>query len=243
MFNKNLVFVTGWIFVLWAVSWGAVPSVLAADVPQPQHTVYLPLLLHQPCGVSVSGLVTRNALAAPGLPLQLKQGAVVLAETVTGSNGRYAFAPVSMPAGQSYTVEFVNTGAIADTLGYWSQALEVPDELGCATFTAPEFDVADLRLTAPIDDSLLTLPATFYWQRRSFSPGDRYIFHLIDPTGGVVIWYSVPVGYADRYTLDALPENYQYGVDYYWQVFIEKPDGSRGLPSDDGYRVRFTAAR
>lgn len=184
--------------------------------------VYLPLVLNGAAPQGITGRVTVGGAPAAGVTLTLRHfdGSAwsTVAETLTGSDGRYLFtnAP-SLSSGQRYYVLFGPNNTNPDLVYAWYG----PDITAYTAGVAQEggtFDIANVALLSPDNGATVTLPVTLIWQMRGV-PGDSYAAGLFDPTGDDE-WSTPLLGAVDRVTINALPGGATYGHTYGWYVDV-----------------------
>ncbi len=168
-----------------------------------------------------NGLIVLSDQGAPGSP------AYGTAYINTDQNGNYQFLDVPLlRPGHSYFIQFAYQGGNMLTL--W----KTPPffELNRGDYiTIPTFDVAELLLTDPAPDSVVTLPYTFRWTPRPGHPDEMYRFYIVDTTLSKT-FVSPELGHVGAYTLSAesitfypeIPQKFQ------WYILISTPDGSTG---------------
>lgn len=209
------------------------------------HQSFTPIINKSLIPRGIFGTVKDNSLPAAGVDLSLRffNGSAwsTIAQTKTDANGYYAFKGVpELAAGQAYYVLYQNT-PYGDYTRLWTwhtriittynQWIEVP--IG-------NFDLHNVSLRDPIDNSLVTLPAYFSWTTRPFSPDDSYELNIFDyETGNPYFYTDPPLGYSWNYYLYSLPPGFIPGKMYVWEVWVYSPDGGFGI-SYYLNRVTFT---
>lgn len=182
----------------------------------------------------ISGRVTYNgnAIADVSLNLQRFGGSSwsTFRTTSTASDGSYSFTGVpGLTTGQYYRVTFLNEGN-PNYLFWWST--QVLDSYAQGTnVTLGNFDIANILLLSPPSAVANTLPSTFQWASRPFSPQDSYEFNIFYVDNPSYYWYTPPLGYANTFTLNRIPPNYP-GINCLegWYLAVWSPDGGYGIP-------------
>jgi hypothetical protein len=203
--------------------------------------VYLPLMATPRLGIH--GRVTDNGVPVAGIPLELRfyNGSAwsSIASTYTQADGWFAFtnAP-SLGAGQRYYVRYQNTTG-AGRLWTWHTRVLDTFVAGSSSHIG-DFDVADIGLVSPGNNTSVSLPRTFQWSIRSAMPSDTYEFNLYDPSTGTPYFYTdPPLGYVGSYTLNTLPGGFAINHPYAWEIWVYSPDGGYGI-SYETRMISFT---
>jgi len=192
---------------------------------------------------SIFGTVTYDGQASPGIPVELLLydygGATgnVAARAVTDATGGYRFTGLpTLTAEQLYVVRYRNLANDPRYLRSW--------EMPIIAYTAGDnvwggdCDIADVALGLPDDTTPRPLPVTFHWSKRADSPDDSYEVELWDPASpNDVRFPSGNLGYVDEYVLSVLPDGFQPGVTYAWDVLVHGPTGQGR--SRETHRVAF----
>jgi hypothetical protein len=203
--------------------------------------VFLPLMANQAVSTNLGiyGTVRLNSSAAPGVTVSLakydaNQWTDILT-TTTSTTGKYAFlnAP-GLTSGQSYAVRYFNTTKTSGRLYYWMTRSVTPYYAG-SQVEIGNFDIGDVTLSLPTNGVRVILPDTFTWTARSAALQDSYIFHLYGPNYSPR-WWTSPLGYTSSYSLSGLPPDkndppvlFETNTSYSWEVWIQAPDGGRGM--------------
>jgi hypothetical protein len=196
----------------------------------PLTYVFLPLITKPREGIH--GLVTLNGNPLVGVFLELRfyDGAVwsTLATTTTGTDGYYAF--LNMPgfgAGQKYYVLYSNPDGTPGRLWVWGTR-ELTSYSAGSPIAIGDFDIANIALVSPVDGATVSVPRTFQWTPRPATPTDSYEFNLYD-FNDLDPYFFIEVGYVDNYTLNSLPEGFNVGNQYAWEIWVYSPDGGFGI--------------
>ena len=209
------------------------------------HQSFTPIISKSLLPRGIFGTVKDYSLPAAGVDLSLRfyNGSAwsTIAQTKTDANGYYAFKGVpALADGQAYYVLYQNTPN-GDFTRLWTwhtrsittynQWIEVP--IG-------DFDLYNVALDAPADNSMVTLPAYFSWAARQYSPDDSYELNIYDyETGDPYFYTNPPLGHVWMYYLYSLPPGFIPGKMYVWDVWVYSPDGGFGI-SYYLKRVTFT---
>ncbi|MBI5304357.1 MAG: DUF11 domain-containing protein [Chloroflexi bacterium] len=206
-----------------------------ANIKTPIVPIHFPLIGRSPdSGINgIYGRVTFNGqpISYSYVPLELRfyngSGWTTRATTRTNPDGTYLFLnPPTLTSGQRYYVRYINTGSPL-TLASWATRVLTSYTMG-DNIAIGDFDIGNIELNAPAPGSLVSLPTTFQWTRRSATPTDSYEFNLIDYTDGNPWWWTAPLGYTGGYTLNSLPAGFSTGTPYAWYVGVYSPDGGYG---------------
>lgn len=209
------------------------------------YRIYMPSSMHtydNLARVTIAGTVTFQGSASPGelVNLRLWDGSsmVDLGDQWTDSSGKYQIDNLPLLlVDQSYYVRWSNPANDPTRLGFYtcyvlSEAMN-PGSYPCS------FDVSDIVLSDPTPGSAITLPRTFYWQKRSVT-SDSYEFDLADMSDNQPWFWSPQLGYTNAYTLSALPTGFSNNVEYGWFVWVY---GDQGYGASFYYHtVTFTSA-
>jgi hypothetical protein len=197
-----------------------------------EYSVYMPLALKGQAGIY--GSVTLNGSPAASIPVALRffngSSWSTAAATSTGAGGGFIFEGIpGLAEGQEYYVLYRNEEQIQGQLWIWVTRVLSSYEAGASVLIG-NFDIADIELFSPEDESSVSVPHTFEWNPRPASPGDTYEFNLMDPADPETYFYTdPPLGYVGSYTLDFIPFGFQQGVEYVWEVWVYSPDGGFGV--------------
>jgi len=189
--------------------------------------------------------VTLNGASAAAVALELRlfdgTSYSTVRSTLTGQDGAYNFidAP-SLASGKSYYVRFQNSGNTLGELWFWGTR-NITSYAAGGGVAAGDFDLADVALTSPPNQSTLLLPVTFQWARRSGISTDSYQLAIFDFTDGNPFAQTPLLGYVGGVTVSALPGTFQSHVPYAWEVLVNSPDGGQGI-SLGTRRIMFTDA-
>jgi 5-hydroxyisourate hydrolase-like protein (transthyretin family) len=208
---------------------GAIPG---PDAPQADPPLYLPLVGKLPNGVY--GRVYDNGVAASGVSvmLLLYNGSVwsSIASTTTNLNGEYVFPGINtLSPGQKYVVAYNNPEHNSSRLWYW-ETRQLSEYTSGSAVNIGNFDIANLPLSLPLHNTLVSLPQTFSWTPRPASPTDSYVFDLFDYFDYVPNFSTAPLGYVSSYNLASLPAGFLNCIPYTWGLTILGPDSSWGFP-------------
>jgi hypothetical protein len=186
-----------------------------------------------PCGRGLCGEVRLNGAPVSGVALELRfyNGSTwsTAAATTTDSTGHYDFAGMaSLLPGQRYYVRYLNQANTPGRLYVWQTRVRTSYTAG-TTLDLGSFDIGDVVLTAPGENALVALPQTFTWTRRPATPTDSYEFDIYDPVDSDPYGYTPLLGYVSGVTVTGLPDGFEPGVSYVWEVWIYSPDGGVGI--------------
>ncbi len=180
----------------------------------------------------IYGWVTYNNQKAPGIKLALRvydnYSEDTVATTYTDSQGRYSFKHIAtLPSGKRYYVRYGPNGD-DDRFVYVWFGPDITSYRSGQTKHGGDFDIADVKLTSPPSGATRALPATFQWQKRSYTR-DTYAFILFEPGGGTG-WTTENLGYVGGVTITGLPSDVQYGKEYGWYPRPYNGGDSFGTP-------------
>lgn len=203
-------------------------------IPEDPFTVYLPLAFSDYSGwPGINGRVTQAGALVNGLSLEMRfyDGFAWSSYgfTTTNADGRYAFvgAP-SLGSGQAYYVRYINPGGTYNSRVWFWYTPILPSYMAGSSVALSDFDIADIPMTSPPGYSVVNLPTTFQWTRRTATTTDSYEFDLFDPADGNPAWWTAHLGYVSSYTLNSLPGGFSPGVPYGWDMWVYAPDGGYG---------------
>jgi len=199
------------------------PTATPTPLPTPTATPT------SPPGGTLSGQVTDMGTGVSGVTLQLlgcdSASCALMGTTVTNANGQYAFTNLAQPgAGESYRVRYINgseggNGAWnPDYLYYW-----VTGAITHLSATA-SFDISDVTLLLPDDNTADYLPMLFAWLDRGVG-GDAFSWTVND--GASELCATNPSSQTS-YTLDAADAGQcglAIGVIYAWYVYVANHGG------------------
>ncbi|HZW04124.1 MAG TPA: hypothetical protein VFF68_09370 [Anaerolineaceae bacterium] len=210
---------------------------LPADVQRAGEDtfVYLPVIAN--CKSIISGRVTFDGAAAPGimLTLELTDGDnwTVVQQTKTAADGSYQFSCMAEPTAGFYYEVWYENGSVAGSqnvktdqhLTFW---VSKPIQSLNGNIAGVNFDIADVELLGPF--GTVQLPATFTWTKRSIT-ADKYRFYLFEPNG-ILEYTSNSLGYVNSYKLNSLPSGFTYSssTPYGWSVVVDDGSGGMGIP-------------
>jgi hypothetical protein len=200
-------------------------------------TLFLPVVAKPEPGIH--GHVTLHGAPAAGVMLDLRffdgAGYSTLRSTTTSQSGAYNFsdAPTLGP-GQSYYVRFTNTGGTLGELWFWGTANITGYSAG-GSVAAGDFDLADIALSFPPNNITLGLPVSFQWQVRPGLVTDSYQLAIYDYADGNPFAQTALLGYVNSVLVTGVPNTFQSGVPYAWEVRVNSPDGGLGI----SYSTRF----
>jgi hypothetical protein len=188
-------------------------------------TVYLPVVIYHPClasGQAIWGCASQNGMFMSGVSFNLlyydypPTSPTSRTTTTSDANGVFGFDNVpGVDSYDAYLVEFVNSTDPA-RLWFWHAGLSAypvsQHNLGIV-------DITNVPLYEPADGLHLTLPFTFTWGARPFSPNDSYLFVLFDPANDHH-QFQTNTGHDGFLNIESLPYTIEYGVEYQWQLHI-----------------------
>lgn len=192
-------------------------------------------------GLPLTGTVTDNGITVGGTEIQLQfyNGSIwsTYATTTTDASGNYQFLyPPLLGGEQSLYILWFNNDNNASRLASWScfsvtWFTTEPSAYQC------NFDLDNVDLLSPISGATVSLPSTFIWSQR-FSPTESYELNLADISDYNSYWWTGPLGYVDRYTLNGLPSGFVPDQQYDWWMWVYGPDGY-GI-SNYSYSITFS---
>jgi hypothetical protein len=160
------------------------------------------------------------------------------ATATTDADGIYEFTGVpSLAAGQNYYVRYRNYTNTPGRLWVWGANPLTAYATGSSA-AGGDFDIADIALVSPPDGVSLALPRFFSWTPRPATPTDSYEFDIYDPSDNDPYAYTDKLGYVDGFNMTGLPQGFEGGVEYVWEVWVYSPDGGYGI-SYESRRVTF----
>ena len=200
--------------------------------------VYLPAITRGgtaiPSVPEVSGRITKQGEPLPGIELVMRlfdgTNYSTYATTITGPDGSYSFTSLPDLTGERRIYIRYNNGSGANPsndqlLAYWLGP-NIEDYSGQKT-RGGDADLADMIFLSPVPGATASLPVTFQWNPRSFSPGDNYEVDFFDESFSNLVWYTNPLlGFTDQLTFASLPSSISPGVKYWWTLYLASPDGS-----------------
>ena len=196
------------------------------------YHLYMPLTIHAKMA-NIFGYVAANYSAMHQLPVKLRfyngSSWSTLAIVSTENDGFYGFDGVaSLKTGQKYAVCFNNVDTPGALLAWCTKSL--------VAYTAGDivnignFDIGSINIVAPpYYSNRVSLPYTFQWTPRPFTPTDSYEFDLYDYKDGAPYYYTPKLGYVGEYTLKKLPSGFKTNTKYVWAIWVYSPDGGYGF--------------
>lgn len=244
----------------WTLVSAPTPTHTATPMLNPASISYLPGTISQAAlptptpfpNQGLYGRVTQNGTAAPNILVTLRRYNLTLGDwedagvEFTDSNGRFDFTGQrALVPGEAYYVRYANYAFTPGRLFWWASPYKLSYSGG--PLTMGDFDIGDVALLGPADDTAASLPVSFTWQRRPATTTDSYAFHLYDdPSLPVNEFISPALGYVGQYVLTSLPFGFTTGTTNYWDVLVyppggQYPDQGWGL-SLDLYRITINGA-
>jgi hypothetical protein len=171
-------------------------------------------------GPRISGRVTMNGNSASGVSLVLRyyDGSTWWnhATTSTSSDGNYSFSNLPLlSSGQVVYVRWDNVSYNDNRLWTW-RCYQISNDSYSREYTC-NFDLKNIPLVSPLDESVVSLPTTFTWTARGFS-GESYLFELFDLNYAEPYFASSLLGNVEGYDLTSLPVGFTTGIQYGWGV-------------------------
>jgi photosystem II stability/assembly factor-like uncharacterized protein len=171
-----------------------------------------------------------------------------VATTQTGSAGQYLFDnPDTLTSGDSYHVYYDNpVPGNDDYLSFW-RSFDISSYTAGSTADGGTFDIADIKLSSPVNEATVSLPSTFSWQSRGVS-GDAYSIAFSDVP---VVNFSSELCYTalQSGTSFIFTEPFggscgmSFGTEYAWYVYVAKGAWANGYGGSRFYRnVTFASA-
>ena len=202
-------------------------SVEEAALSLDNQTIYLPLVIKPPVGIY--GKVTANGGPAAGIVLALWHDMEPITETMTLSDGSYAFndAP-SLNVGESYSAVYMNT-ITPEFLNFY-RTPKLNSYAASTNVHLSDFDIGDINLISPEDYGIETAPFEFSWNVRPEMTTDSYKLVIHNDTGFDIIYSSELLGYVGAYSINDISEvPMVFDVKYLWEVWVYSPDGGTGI--------------
>ena len=202
--------------------------------------VYLPLVLKNFPPVTndgINGRITYNGANAAGIGVTLRfwNGSAwsSAATTTTDAAGRYRFlGAASLGSGQKYYVRFgPNSSNSAYLYAWWGP--DITSYTSGSTVPGGDFDIANVVLTSPANNSTVHLPTTLSWQQRGIST-DTYRVTLFDTSTGDD-WITNDLGNVGSFNMTGMPPGAVYGKAYGWDVRVF--NGANSFGESYYYRV------
>jgi hypothetical protein len=189
---------------------------LAGTRPAGEMTAYLPVVVITP---TLAGRITDHGLGAAEVPLTVVffdgNSRSTIRTFETDANGDYSFSDLPpLVQGQFYTVDYVNS-TDPSRVSSWETRDVYPSDGSNASFGT--VDLADTPLLSPSDGMVVSLPVTFQWTGRPWSPNDRYLFNIHDAQGPPAFDHG---GTEDHYLMSSLPTGFEFGHWYVWRIYI-----------------------
>ena len=194
---------------------------------------------------SISGQVRFQGASAGGVTLTLErcipQSCTSILRTTTDNNGNYNFtgAP-SLSGDELYYVRFLNDpdGGNADDparLAVWFGP-DIKPYIAGGSAGGGSFDIANVALQSPPDDSTQSIPTTFTWAGRGVA-GDRYSLAFDDESGNELC-YTDPSDATGVVVDEAIRAEceLQFDTIYRWYVIVANGDFSGGFGLSYFYR-------
>lgn len=171
----------------------------------------------------IFGRVTHGGSPAAGVLLRVRfyNGSAysTAAETTTDVNGDYRFTNVgSLGSGQHYYVLYPNVEQTSSRLFIWA-SFRINAYTTGTSAAGGDFDIKNVELAAPPNNTRVSLPATFRWNRRGIA-GDGFAFQFFELDPGTRAWASANLGDVDGFTVTGLPSDARTGRDYGWSVIV-----------------------
>ena len=195
----------------------------------------------------ISGRVTYKGNAANNITVKLlrclllENTCTVVSTAKTNTNGQYLFTNLSsLKTNESYIAGYANgpdggNTVDANYLSYWRSFAIISYTAGAAA-DGGSFDIADIKLIAPVDNSTKSPPITFSWASRGVA-GDSYAWGLSQLPGpfSYELCRSAAQSTTSFVATEALGAQclINYNTVYAWYVYVGKADGSAyGLSHD-----------
>ena len=170
-----------------------------------------------------------------------------MATAKTDSNGKYLFPNVAtLHSPDNYVVGYLNgiNGGNTDNpnyLLYWRSFFITSYSMGTAA-NGGSFDIADIKLTSPLDNASKAAPTTFSWANRSVA-GDSYSWAIatLPAESSYEMCHSAALT-ATNYELNQRTYGeciLQIATAYGWYVYVGKADGSAYGQSHDYRTITF----
>ena len=199
------------------------------------QTVYLPLVVNStgetppPSGDGVYGTVTASGEPADGIILSLWHDMEPITETMTLSDGSYAFTDApSLNVGESYSAVYMNT-ITPEFLNFY-RTPKLNSYAAGTNVHLSDFDIGDINLISPEDDGIETAPFEFSWNVRPEMTTDSYKLVIHNDTGFDIIYRSELLGYVGAYIINDISEvPMVLDEKYLWEVWVYSPDGGTGI--------------
>ncbi|MBI3944011.1 MAG: NHL repeat-containing protein [Chloroflexi bacterium] len=196
-----------------------------------------------PTPKGIYGRVTAFGAPADSVLLTLSRrdaaGIGDVALTFPDANGNYLFSDLPDLTGAAlYFVQFDNMGKNGANPAYlrnWFGGI-ISNYVKGTSLYGGSFDLANIVLAAPGPHERVRLPYTFRWGTRDL-PQDRFEFVLYDPSCPICDpLRSGNLGEQSSYTLQDLPEGFQYGREYLWFIIVRSDDPQDNYGESYEYR-------
>jgi len=213
---------------------------------------YLPAILNQvpsptptpspsptPIPLGIHGYVTLNGVPVGGVFLDLRfyDGSAwsTYSSTITAGDGSYSILNVpSLNPGEAYYIRYINTTDPSRLFTWHTNVSDVYQAGSDLQFET--FDISNVYLINPASGAGVELPFTFQWIARPFVPTDNYEFDLFDYNDYDPLFWTYPaLGYVSSFSLSGLPDGFEIGVWYGWDIWILPPSGN----AFDGYGLSY----
>jgi len=197
------------------------------DCPPDELFIYLPVVMKDYSGRGLYGQITDKGSPVSGSQVRLiiydGSSYATFDYSTTDSNGNYLFStfPV-LETGQEYFVLWTNYKN-SNQLSSWFCDSIYPDTTDPLAYIC-NFDVENIELLSPDSNSVISLPYTFLWQKRSITTED-YVLYLGDKIGRDPLWWTDQLGYSGSYILNSLPQGFISFQPYEWWVYIYGENG------------------
>ncbi len=226
-----------------AVAWTQV----TATAMQIQYTV----VTGNPASSGISGWVTSNGSGVGGLTLNLIKGDGASESrymtTTTQANGSYLFTgAASLTSGQYYYVRYLNSASGGNTpnpscVAYWFGPT-ISSYTAGTNASGGDFDIVNVSLVSPPNNSSRTLPTDFAWTPRGIA-GDNYRWAVMDLSTSAQC--LGPYQVTGDFTLDSTGFSncgLSYGTRYGWFVYVVTGTTMDSFGASYYYRtITFTA--
>ncbi|MBA3534615.1 MAG: hypothetical protein H0T73_22075 [Ardenticatenales bacterium] len=171
-----------------------------------------------PTGDGIRGRLVEGSSGVAGLSLQLvrynpsTQTITTIANSTTGADGSFIFLAVpTLPSGQEYWVEYINTTSTTGRLASWAGPI-ISSYTAGARVDLEWFDLSDVPLVSPTDGATQPFPVTFRWTRRAISSDNYSVLLLSNDASSTDAGITDPLGYVDSVTVGGLPAGYRHSI-------------------------------
>ena len=178
----------------------------------------------------INGRVTYRGADAVSIEVQLRfwngSSWSAAATTTTDAAGRYRFFGIaSLGSGQEYYVRFgPNNSNSAYLWAWWGPS--ITSYASGSTVPGGDFDIANVSLLSPANDSTVHLPVTLTWQQRGIST-DTYRVSIFD-TSTDDGWFTDDLGNVGSFNMTNLPPDAVFGKAYGWDILVFNGPDSYG---------------